>query len=102
MAQPSNVETKNLRRMPGVQFFYTTKTSAACKSSGQLYEKPLHAAMEAQTEGTILIKIEESVKGGTHTYFGAPTLHCLSNAWQTDNHAYEILREDRKPYFDIE
>lgn len=88
----------------GADFFHTIKKKINCEKDGEVYESPLYKALEFSNDDNITLQKETLSKNGKSSYisFGNVEFNTLNNIWKENHNLYEILREERKPYFDIE
>ena len=84
--------------------FYFSKISADnAKRLGINYNKALDKCLTTKTPGNIFIERDKpGFNGSVYRSFGSLPYNKLNTVWKKDYHLYELLEEERKPYFDIE
>ena len=84
--------------------FYFSKISADnAKRLGINYNKALDKCLATKTPGNIFIERDKpGYNASVYRSFGQLPYDKLLSVWKQDYHLYEILEEERKPYFDIE
>lgn len=84
-------------------FYFTIKNKQKCIKEGIEYISPLNTAIDKSTKNDIVIRRQSLGKyNNTYNSYGVFDYSKLEQIWTTNNHFYEILKEERKPYFDIE
>ena len=84
-------------------FHFTIKSKKNCKLEKIEYESPMEYVINKAKENDIVIR-RQSLGMGEKTYnsYGVMTYNKLNDVWTDNNHFYEILKDSRKPYYDIE
>lgn len=83
--------------------FYFTKISGDdCKRLNVTYNSPQTKALTEKGTNIALAREKMIFTGATIKNYGSLSYETLASAWKEDQHLYEILGEERKPYFDIE
>lgn len=96
MTSISNIRS---REFNNCTFYWTIKSLSTCKKEGLEYISPQSLAIEKQNETNICLA-QQSNKN--YYSYGCMSYDDLNNIWREDNNLNELLREERKPYFDIE
>jgi hypothetical protein len=96
----SNIRTSTFKN---IMFYYTNKTSIQCKKDDQEYVKPLYYTLSQAKEHDITIRRSYLAQNGReYNQYGNLTFEQLNEIWTQNNGFFEILKEERKPYFDVE
>lgn len=105
---PVQVMASNLKteQFNNADFFFTIKSKKNC---GKDYQSPLYKALELNTENNITLCREKPAKvlganGKPKAFksYGVLDFQVLNQIWKSNNHLYEVIRPEHKPYFDIE
>ena len=85
-------------------FYHTIMSAEKCLKDGLEHKKPLYVALENAKPEDISLQKETLSKDGTRAYkcFGNMTFDKLNTIWKENHNLYEVLKNERKPYFDIE
>jgi hypothetical protein len=94
-------EYKNIRSgiIHDSEFFWTVKSQGTCKDEGIDYISPQQLSIDKQNKDNITI-VKQLKKN--HRLYGNMSYDNLSKIWMEDNQLNEVLRDEKKPYFDIE
>jgi hypothetical protein len=85
----------------GTDFFYTKVSKKNYNNDN--YISPQDTSIERQEGDNILImKQKLSNRNYTHQSYGSMSYNKLQDIYLTNYHLFELLRDERKPYFDIE
>jgi len=90
----------------GTQFYFTIKSKQNCQLDE--YISPLEQALTNWQPGLITVCREKpgplDSQGRPKAYksYGNLPIAILQQVWQTNHHLYEVIRQEHKPYFDIE
>ena len=83
----------------GKKWFFTLKSRETCKKENIKYVKPLDVVLSKSNTQDIVLS-RQTDKG--YYQFSSMKIEDLEQYWRENHRLYEILREKRKPYFDIE
>ena len=86
----------------GSQFYYTKINCDNCKRLGVTYQSPQAKALAGKGTNIAVAKERATFTGATFKCYGSLPFDIMASHWKEDQHLYEILGEERKPYFDIE
>ena len=81
------------------KWFFTLKSKETCKKQKIKYIKPLDVVLSKSNNNDIVLS--RQTENGYYQ-FCSMKKDKLDLNWKHNHHFYEILREKRKPYFDIE
>ncbi len=101
MASSSSSTTNiGIEKFKDSDFFYTKVSKKNCMGN---YISPQDTAIEHQEgDNILLMKQKLSNRNYTHQSYGSMSYNKLQQIFLTNYHLFELLREERKPYFDIE
>jgi len=102
-ADPSNIRTEQFIGSP---FHYTIKAKSKCMN----YISPLSNALNDVSEHKQIVICREKPgkaknaddKPKAFKSYGCVSFDQLNSVWQTNLHLYEVIKNEHKPYFDIE
>jgi len=85
-------------------FYFSKISSDNAKRLGVNYNGSLDKCLATtKTPGNIFIERDKpGFNGSVYRSFGSLPYNKLNTVWKQDYHLYELLEEERKPYFDIE
>lgn len=86
----------------GNTFYFTKVKKDNCKLLNITYVSPQDKALSSMGDNVPICKEKVGFMGSVNKAYGSLPYSVLNQIWQTDNHLYEILKTERKPYFDIE
>lgn len=95
----------NIRKITfkNIEFYFTNKSSIQCKKEDKEYIKPLYYTQERAKIDDITIRRSYTAQNGReYTQYGNVSYEQLNEIWTQNNGLFEVLKDQRKPYFDVE
>ena len=99
----SNTDMIKSKKYLSTDFYFTIKSRKTCKKEKIEYVSPMEYTISKCSINDIVIRRQSAGVGGkTYNSYGIMSFDKLKSVWTDNNHFYEILKDSRKPYFDIE